>query len=163
MGVGFHSRRCGVSTERPVHAALDAEVTVIRRCALLLRHRGDRTIFWSRLVNGIVNADPLTPERLGYYLPVEARRIESLSHGFNADAFILKRSVCGWERAGFICIQIGFEWDNGCSQTAAGLVQMNVRIDVVVLSFTMNQDSLLNANSDTSSVCARESVGVLHD
>lgn len=84
-----------------------------------------------------------TWEAIGYYLPVKARSIclsiSFLSHGFKADVFVLKqkRSVWGWERAGYICIQIGFEWDNGCSQTAAELDQMNVRINVVIISFTM--------------------------
>ncbi len=40
---------------------------------------------------------------------------------------------------------------------------MNVRINVVILSFCMTQDSLLNTNSDTFSVCSRENAGVLYD
>lgn len=40
---------------------------------------------------------------------------------------------------------------------------MNVRINLVILSLSMTQDSLLNTNSDTFSVCSRENMGVLYD
>lgn len=52
-----------MSAERPVHAELDAEGSVIQRCALLLRHREDRKI---RIALDDIQCvtDSLTPDAL---------------------------------------------------------------------------------------------------
>lgn len=88
--------------------------------------------------------------------------IQSLSYGFNVNVLILHKTdlftAGNWLDTSAYKLDLSETTD---AQTVAELVQMNVRINVVILSFCMTQDSLLNTNSDTFSVCLRENAGVL--